>query len=272
MRQSLGAQDPRWMKSLPKIVEPDAEDSLPGFLLKLDQSNALGAGTTWRIVRTRKVGGAGLRRTNALARGRDIDFARVAEVGALSYEEARGLTALPLIEWLYPYNPPYRFAFGLPHGVCPACVEERRVPLLCLFPDITGCQRHGLLLQDGCSCGRDVDFFHGAEPFHCGRCTRPLSDLNRIALSDEARGELSARVECYRTMLERARSGAPGPHSIRRGLRVLARRADLNDMAPRRAEGRLSRGVPALAFIVDVLVRTAASLDEFLAAARDSAE
>lgn len=260
--------DPRWSRTLGQICSTDPSESLPGFLLRLDDANGFAAGEVRRMVRRHRTGPGRTTRPGPLLAVGGVDTAALADLAGVPESDVLALTAAPVLRLLYAGGHHSRsLGQRLSYAVCPRCVRRRRIDRLALFAEIEGCALHGVALMSRC-CDRKLDLFSEGRPFHCSRCGRDLADLPVRLLTARERHHVAALSGVYSELLDlgrHAREGEAYPVSeLREALRNLllwrgpthGRRSELHS--------RLQKGAPSLPLVVAVLLATHSSALDLL--------
>lgn len=167
--RQIAPEDPEWQRSYPSFRDPLPGESLPSFLLDLDERNGFDAGQTCRVIRLHGVGPARFGPGYFLSAA-CFDLSTLGELaGALPLQSVLPMTARPIVEWLLgdrtgtsnTLAPAPRFR------ICPSCLAEGLLPILFLFDQVSGCVRHGVHLVEQCSCGEPIVPFVQQEPGQC---------------------------------------------------------------------------------------------------------
>ena len=190
--------DPAWQTTFPFRVAPGPGEWLAGVLLRCDEVNHWGSGTTF----------IHLLRTNH--KSVTIELSLVLPSG-LNLEDLAQALAVPLpavtattyqaeLARLYDVANPQTtlltssFTFHL----CPTCVAEKRMLVrLLTLPHITHCPQHQVALVDTCQCGATLRLFHRqTAPFTCSTCHLDWGKLACLPLDPE-RLELEQKLLSY---------------------------------------------------------------------------
>ncbi len=266
--------DPLWNTSYPVFRAPASGESLPGFLLSLDDLNGLPAGTTVWAVKRREIGMPRLCTPAPFLRAVWLNLDEVAAAaGGLARRDVAALTLQPLLAWLWGAS---SVTISAPRGfrICPRCAAERRMSLVSLLEQVRGCARHGVAYVDRCPCGETIQPFLGQHAFSCHGvgCSLGYEQMPEFPLDASARAQVERVTAVSQDLLARALSGGGAPESPRhlaRAVRMLVHlhregRSELD--ALRRRVGRR----PGLKVVVDVLLATGLSAADLSAAIEET--
>jgi hypothetical protein len=171
--RDIHISDPAWRTTFPHLVAPLPNEWLAGVLLRCDERNFWGSGTTLGYVSRP---GSKQSAMNALSTivPTVIDLEALAQV--LSVPVPRIVATTYLAELARWYGHEHLHAKLLSSSftlhVCPACIaEERKLSRWLTLPHITHCPEHQLSLVSSCQCGAVLRLFHRqARPFTCSKC------------------------------------------------------------------------------------------------------
>lgn len=206
------SDDTAWHRTYPMIRMPRAGESLLGYMLALDELNGFEAGCTFRQIVQYGIGARNLGPGRYLA-GTSFNLARLAELGGmLPIDKVVGLTAAPLVDWLYSWRtrPTNSLVQKARFRLCPACIATGAWPIVFLFDQIEGCAVHGLELVGGCVCGEPIHPFRSQEPYRCHLCSERYADLEAQPVAPGRRRQLDRVTGTLQDLLEFSRT-APGP-------------------------------------------------------------
>jgi hypothetical protein len=180
--------DPAWHTTFPFRVAPLPNEWIAGLLLRCDETNFWGSGTTLGHV---------LRSESKRAAMNDLSsiVPTVIDLEALAAALAVPLSAIIATTYLAELARLYDVAHlhakllssSFIFHVCPACVaEERRLSRLLTLPHITHCPQHQISLVKLCQCGAPLRLFHRqARPFTCHKCGLDWKNLPRRHMDPE---------------------------------------------------------------------------------------
>jgi TniQ len=183
---------------LPHVLAPSPDESLLGYVFRLDAANDWEPGTIATMICTHRTG---WKRASAAmwASGTIFDLRRLAGLADLPYEAITALTYLPDLRAatgdpalsVHALGDPVRLAF------CPACLSETgTVPRTCLLPLLRACPRHRVRL---------VSYCYGHPPVPPGvsaagriTCTVCGEDLGHVAGEPIDGDELDLQLDTWR--------------------------------------------------------------------------
>ena len=180
--------DPAWRTTFPYLVAPLPNEWIAGLLLRCDEANCWGSGTTLGHI---------LRPESKRTAMNDLSsiVPTVIDLEALAAALAVPLSALVATTYLAELARLYDVAHlharllssSVVLHVCPACVaEERRLSRLLTLPHITHCPQHQLSLVKLCQCGAPLRLFHRqAWPFTCHKCGLDWKNLPQQKMDPE---------------------------------------------------------------------------------------
>lgn len=178
--QLLSLDDPAWFATFPHRVSPIADEWLPGLLLRCDEANDWGSGTTFRYLREQV-------QLERLGSGPQLVV-----MPATLLEHLAQLLLIPeksLLATTYHAELARLYDSPHPHGrlfspqytfhVCPACVAHTRLLTRTLvWPSLHYCPLHQIELRNRCQCGAVLWLFSGkTAPFTCVACGLDWGDL-----------------------------------------------------------------------------------------------
>lgn len=254
--------DPNWEAAIRTSRPPLPGESLAGYLLALDEMNLLDAGRVLRLIRRLQTGPRKIGQPGYFVNASTIDLVALSPLaGGVPVEELERLTAIPLLRWLYGSAEKVIRAHAS-FRICPECVRERRIPLVALFPDVSGCADHGLALVDRCGaeCDAPTAPFLGQErPFTCHElgCVRRYEDLETRPLTGEELTNLRRRVAIYQDLSDFAATG-PAPTASIKVLTGALHALIATTAVAEPLRARVGRR-PSLALVVEVLAATGAT-------------
>ena len=172
--------DPAWQTTFPFLVAPMPDEWLTGLLLRCDEANHWGSGTTLAHLFRMDAKPTQQHLSLIVASGVKLDY--LAAALAVPLRSIRATTYQAELARLYAVADPQiallshtSFSFRL----CPTCVaEERRLSRSLVLPHITACPRHRIILVSTCQCGTALRAFHRqATPFACPKCRLDWAEL-----------------------------------------------------------------------------------------------
>jgi TniQ len=188
--------DPAWRTTFPHVVAPLPNEWIAGVLLRCDERNLWGSGTTLgHVLRPGSMRSA----MNELSTivPTVIDLERLAQ--ALGVPVSRIVATTYLAELARLYGSQHLHAKLLSSAftfhVCPACIaEERKLSRLLTLPHIMYCPEHQLALVSSCSCGAVLRLFsRKSRPFTCSKCGLDWRNLPHLK-GDPARMEAEQQL------------------------------------------------------------------------------
>lgn len=251
--------DPRWNTSYPNFRAPAQGESLPGYLLALDELNGLPAGTTVWAVKQKDIGMPNFCAPAPYLRAPSLNLEDVAAIaGGRSVDEIRLLTLAPVLDWLFGSHR-VTLSAAPAFRICPACAAQRQVPLVSLLEHLAGCATHGLVLIERCLCSEPIRPFLNQIAFSCSGpgCVRRYDQLPAVSLSAPMREESEGIAAVYRDLMRAAPSASSieGAAHLSKALRFLIHLDRLGK--PDHQQLRWRAGVrPGLRAVADVLLAT----------------
>ncbi len=197
--RDIHISDPAWRTTFPHRVAPLPNEWIAGLLLRCDERNVWGSGTTLGHVLRPESKRSAMNELSTIL-PTVIDLEALAQVLALPVSAIVATTYLAELARLYDGEHLHAkllsssFAFHL----CPACIaEERRLSRLLTLPHITHCPQHQLALVPSCQCGAPLRLFHRqARPFTCHKCGLDWKNLPQRKM-DPARMETEQQILSY---------------------------------------------------------------------------
>ncbi|MDP9226389.1 MAG: TniQ family protein [Actinomycetota bacterium] len=266
-----------WDQTFPVIREPEAGESLAGFMLRIDAVNGFDAGTTMRVTSKHHAGPSAMARPGDFLSGASFNLAQLALLaGGLPARRVEVLTVASLMRWL-PRVTGTR-AMGLGHVIryqfCPRCARDHLLPLVFQFRAISGCDIHNVRLVSRCSCGSEISPFFQQTPFTCHEfgCEKPYADLPTSDLTRAAAEETRVWSEMYRDFF---RCAAVSPLDLSglqlsRACRVLL--GSREGPTSKELLRHLTRSGPSFRVLGLVLRATESSVSDLIAAAAASSD
>jgi hypothetical protein len=193
--------DPAWQTTFPFLVAPMQDEWRTGLLLRCDETNHWGSGTTLTHLFRMDEKPTQQHLSLVVASGVKLDY--LAAALAVPLRVICATTYQAELARLYAVADPQvallshtSFSFRL----CPICVaEERRLSRTLVLPHITACPRHRIALVSTCLCGTALRPFHRqAAPFACPTCRLDWAKLP----CQEADAERIEREEKLRSYYE----------------------------------------------------------------------
>lgn len=182
----------------PHVLAPMADESLLGYLSRLDAANDWESGTVATMLCTHRTG---WKRASAAmwVSGTIFDLRRLASLVDQPYEAIAALTYLPELRTatadpdisVHALGSSVRLAF------CPACLAESgTVPRRCLLPLVRGCSVHQVRLVPLCyDHPPQLPSVGATGLISCGACERVLASSGGEALSGD---ELAHQLDVWR--------------------------------------------------------------------------
>jgi hypothetical protein len=262
---SLG--EASWSTTFPHRVMPLQEEWLPGLLLRCDEVNHWGSGST----RTHLF----LSVHRGLLRG--IQSWIVVPAPALGY--LAQLLAVPtksILVTTYQTELSGLYEIAIPHPrqlntlfafhLCPACVKEAQLLQRTLtLPHITLCPLHHVTLMSTCQCGSPLRLFSPlTRPFTCPRCGVSWADLPKVQATPSRIALEQKIMSLYTFFFERGTPSllAQALHLIRTSIRHRKeKRVQYLDGSIKQVEHyQLTKA--SLGYLVDLLVTFNISSDD----------
>ena len=173
--------DPAWQTTFPFLVEPGENEWLAGLLLRCDEANHWGSGTTFTHILRMNEQAARSNLSLLVASGVRLDS--LAQVLAVPMQTLLATTYQEELAHIYDLSNPSALLLNTSFSfqVCPVCVEEQRILLRSLaLQHITCCPQHQVALVDTCQCGVSLrPFSRQALPFACYKCGLSWAKLPR---------------------------------------------------------------------------------------------
>ena len=185
---SIPIADPAWHTTFPFRIAPLPNEGLAGLLLRCDEMNCWGSGTTLGHVLHPGSKRAAMNDLSSIVPSL-IDLEALAARLSVSLSAIVATTYLAELARLYDVAHPHAklLSSSFVFHVCPACVaEQRRLSRLLTLPHITHCPQHRLSLVKFCRCGASLRLFHRhAQPFTCHQCGLDWKNLPRRTMEPE---------------------------------------------------------------------------------------
>lgn len=177
-----------WQTTFPFLVAPLPNEWLAGLLLRCDEANRWGSGTTLGHVLHPESSRSALQ-SLSLILPTVVDLDLLAQALAIPLPALVATTYLVELARLYDVAQPHAklLSSAVVFHLCPACIaEERLLSRLLTLPHITHCPQHQLSLVNTCRCGAPLRLFHRqARPFTCPKCALDWGELPRRAADPE---------------------------------------------------------------------------------------
>jgi hypothetical protein len=190
---------PAWNLTFPHRVVPLKNEWLPSLLLRCDDANHWGNGTTLSHI---------LHPDHNLSQKQlSKDVSHLVMPSLLRLDHLSQLLAVSLrtivattyqseLTYLFNSSAPRSQQLGLSPAfrLCPECIAQHRLLSRTLvLLNITCCLEHQVMLQDTCMCGTPLQVFHRrAQPFACYKCGLSWAKLPRNP-ADPSRLELEQK-------------------------------------------------------------------------------
>ena len=181
--RDIHISDPTWCTTFPHLVVPLSNEWIAGVLLRCDERNFWGSGTTLGYVLRPGSKQSAMNELSTIV-PTVIDLEMLAQV--LSVPLSRIVATTYLAELARLYGSQHLHAKLLSSSftfhVCPACIaEERKLSRWLALPHIMHCPEHHLALISSCSCGAVLRLFHRkSRPFTCYKCGRDWKNLPNL--------------------------------------------------------------------------------------------
>ncbi len=187
--QPVYITDPAWWTTFRHLVEPLPDEWLAGLLLRCDEVNHWGSGTTLLHLKYT---------TDAYPDGYNpslivpatFKFDRLAKVLGIPKDDL--IITTYLSELSRCYGTAFVFfknlAVSFELYLCPACLAQKRLlRRIFTLPGITYCPVHHVELVNTCRCGTQLRLFtKGKQPFTCHTCSLDWSSLPLLAAKPES--------------------------------------------------------------------------------------
>jgi hypothetical protein len=179
MLPGVSLADPAWQRTFPFRVAPRPGEWLAGLLLRCDEVNHWGSGTT--LAHLRRANHKSVTNDLRLVLPSGLNLDDLAQALAVPRPAVVATTYQAELARLYDVTDPPATLLAssfTPH-LCPACVaENRRLARFLTLPHLTHCPEHRVTLVRTCHCGAALRLFHRqAAPFTCFRCHRDWGEL-----------------------------------------------------------------------------------------------
>jgi TniQ len=175
--------DPAWRTTFPHIVTPLPNEWIAGVLLRCDERNFWGSGTTLKYVLRKGSKQSAMNELSTIV-PTVIDLEKLAQVLFVPVSRIVATTYLAELARLYGNEQVHAklLSSSFTFHVCPACIaEERKLSRLLTLPHIMHCPEHRLALVSSCSCGADLRLFHRkSRPFTCYKCGLDWKNLPHL--------------------------------------------------------------------------------------------
>ncbi len=188
--QPVYITDPAWRTTFPRLVAPLPDEWLAGLLLRCDDVNHWGSGTT--LLHLKYTTDAYPERYNPnLIVPATFKFDRLAQVLGIPNKDDLIITTY-LSELSRCYGTSFVFfknlAVSFELYLCPACLAQKRLlRRIFALPGITCCPVHHVELVNACRCGTQLRLFSkGEQPFTCHTCSLDWSSLPSLAAKPES--------------------------------------------------------------------------------------
>lgn len=196
---SIHISDPAWQTTFPFLVAPYEDERLTGLLLRCDEANHWGSGTTLAHLFRMDEKPTKQHLSLIVASGMKLDY--LAQALAVPLRSILTTTYQAELGRLYAVADPQMALLSQTSSsfrLCPACVaEERRLWRTLVLPHITACLRHRVTLVSTCLCGASLRHFHRqAAPFVCLKCSLDWAELPRRKAESE-RLEVEEKLLSY---------------------------------------------------------------------------
>ena len=188
--------DPAWRTTFPYLVAPLPNEWIAGVLLRCDERNFWGSGTTLGYVLRPGSKQSAMNELSTIV-PTVIDLEMLAQVLSVPVSHMVATTYLAELARLYGSQHLHAklLSSSLTFHVCPACIaEERKLSRWLTLPHIMHCPEHHLALVSSCSCGAALRLFHRkSQPFTCCKCGLDWKNLPNLQ-GDPARMETEQQL------------------------------------------------------------------------------
>ena len=188
--------DPAWRTTFPHLVAPLPNEWIAGVLLRCDERNCWGSGTTLGYVLRPGSKQSAMNELSTIV-PTVIDLELLAQVLCVPVSRMVATTYLAELARLHGSQHLHAklLSSSLTFHVCPACLaEERKLARWLTLPHIMHCPEHHLALVSSCSCGAALRLFHRkSRPFTCSKCGRDWKNLPHLQ-GDPARMETEQQL------------------------------------------------------------------------------
>lgn len=188
--QTIYISDPEWQETFLHRVAPFPDEWLASLLLRCDEVNDWGSGTT--LLHLKYTTDAYPERYNpSLIVPATFKFDRLAQVLGIPNKDDLIITTY-LSELSRCYGTSFVFfknlAVSFELYLCPACLAQKRLlSRKFALPGITCCPVHHVELVNVCQCGTQLRLFtKGKQPFTCHTCSLDWSLLPSLAAKPES--------------------------------------------------------------------------------------
>ena len=175
--------DPAWRTTFPHIVAPLPNEWLAGVLLRCDERNFWGSGTTLKYVLRPGSKQSAMNELSTIV-PTVIDLEKLAQVLFVPVSRIVATTYLAELARLYGHEQVHAklLSSAFTFHVCPACIaEERKLSRWLTLPHLMHCPEHRLALVSSCSCGAALRLFHRkSRPFTCYKCGLDWKNLPHL--------------------------------------------------------------------------------------------
>jgi TniQ len=191
--------DPLWQTTFPFLVAPMPDEWLTGLLLRCDEANYWGSGTTFAHILRMDEKPTQHHLNLIVASGMKLDY--LAQTLAVPLRSILATTYQAELARLYNVADPQMallsptsFSFRL----CPVCMAEKRfLSRQFALPHMTTCIQHRVTLVSTCLCGTALRPFHRqTAPFVCSKCGLDWAELPRKD-ADKTRIEIEEKLLSY---------------------------------------------------------------------------
>jgi len=192
----LHISDPAWRTTFPHLVAPLPNEWIAGVLLRCDERNCWGCGTTLGYVLRPGSKQSAMNELSTIV-PTVIDLEKLSHVLCVPVSRIVATTYLAELARLYGSQHLHAklLSSSLTFHVCPACIaEERKLARWLTLPHIMHCPEHHLALVSSCACGAALRLFHRqSRPFTCSKCGRDWKNLPNLQ-GDPARMETEQQL------------------------------------------------------------------------------
>jgi TniQ protein len=180
--------DSAWLRTFPHRVAPQPGEWFPGLLLRCDEVNHWGSGTTQTHL-LRSISSYPLRGKPSWIVVPMSVLELLAQLLAIPLSILVATTYKDELARLYNTTSPHVTYLNrsFPFHLCPDCIAEKRLlRRIFALPHITCCPFHHLRLVKTCQCGTMLQMFHRHTlPFACHKCSLDWTNVSHISADPE---------------------------------------------------------------------------------------
>lgn len=220
--QPIYITDPAWWTTFRHLVEPLPDEWLAGLLLRCDEVNHWGSGTT--LTHLKKASGRKQAiKVPQLVVPTWLNFDDLAAWLAVPHSDLLATTYLVELARCQGVLSPLPGDLSPTHAfrICPECLAQQRLLKRSFaLPQTICCPQHQVILLDTCQCGTQLQFSNEqAQPFTCFTCGLDWAALPRWQLGGRCLGVEQEIQLCYEFFLTKGT-----PELVDRAFRYIYRR------------------------------------------------